>query len=86
MYNKALKIYEVVYGTGHPDTANIYYHIGLVHKDTEKYEKALEFLKKCLAVREDTYGKDHPKTKVVQVDIAFCVEQTGGCRFFCFDE
>jgi len=55
-YQKALEIYEKVFGTEHPDTAKSYNYIGLLYNNQGNYDKALEYYMKALEIREKLFG------------------------------
>ena len=60
--NKALTIYEKVFGTAHPDTASTYNNIGAVYYDIGDYDKALDYTNKALTIYEKVFGTEHPNT------------------------
>jgi len=56
--------FERILGTNHPSTAMSYHNIGIAYWSKGKYDKALEFYKKALAIRErvlGTYPRNWPK-------------------------
>ena len=61
-YNKALEIFEKVYGEEHPSTATSYNNIGYVYDDLGNHTKALEYYSKDLAICKKVYGENHPDT------------------------
>ena len=76
MYEKAeyiflrlINICEELYGTEHPNTANVYNNIGSVYKCQGNFPKALEYYEKAMSIREHVLGVDHPDTATSYNDI-----------------
>ena len=44
----------------HPDTAIIYYNIGIVYSNMSNYSKALKYINKALIIIEKKLSKNHP--------------------------
>jgi tetratricopeptide (TPR) repeat protein len=60
VHNKALAIWERIYGPDHPRVALSYNNIGVVYYHQGDYPQALEYYHKSLAIWERVYGIDHP--------------------------
>ena len=57
IYNRLIKQCEDFYGKEHPDTAISYNNIGVVYINRGDYDKALEYFKQALEIREKSIGK-----------------------------
>ena len=67
MHEKSLHIKVKVFGPDHPDTALSYCNIGIVYKEMDECEKALEYFHKNLEIIIKVHGQDHlqvARTKV----------------------
>ena len=55
-----LRIRQKVFGEEHPDYATSLNNIGMVNHKIGNYDKALEYLEKCLIIRQKVLGEEHP--------------------------
>ena len=76
-YQKALRIWERVLGTDHPDTATTYNNIGEVYRAQGDYASALEWYQKALRVKERILDTDHPSTATTYNNIALVYKARG---------
>ena len=53
---------EKLIGKDHNSTANTLNNIGIVLKNQAKYDKALDYYNRALAVNEKVLGTTHPNT------------------------
>ena len=61
--------YDEFYGKGHLNTASIYNDISTIYYDLSKYEIAMDFCKKSLAIREKELSDEHPDTASTYINI-----------------
>jgi tetratricopeptide (TPR) repeat protein len=62
---RALKIYEKVYGPDHPNVAICAYNIGAILKDKGDLVGALNYTQRALKILQNRYGPDNPTTKKI---------------------
>ncbi|MBQ5607295.1 MAG: tetratricopeptide repeat protein, partial [Prevotella sp.] len=68
-YQKALGIWEKVFGTEHPNVATSYGNIGIVYSSQGDYMRALENFNKSLTLYEKILGAEHSNTIMVREHI-----------------
>ena len=57
-------------GSNKQETATLFHNIATVYQDQGEYEKALEYFRKALAIREKVLGAEHPSTATTYNNIA----------------
>eukprot|EP00339_Tiarina_fusa_P004227 CAMPEP_0117085302 /NCGR_PEP_ID=MMETSP0472-20121206/59982_1 /TAXON_ID=693140 ORGANISM="Tiarina fusus, Strain LIS" /NCGR_SAMPLE_ID=MMETSP0472 /ASSEMBLY_ACC=CAM_ASM_000603 /LENGTH=96 /DNA_ID=CAMNT_0004814535 /DNA_START=684 /DNA_END=970 /DNA_ORIENTATION=- len=68
--DEILRVDESVYGGKHPFVARDYRNIGLMALKEEQFEKALDYLRRGLAIDSDHYGEVSPQVASYYNDIA----------------
>ena len=57
LFRKALQGYEKLYGEKHPHTINVQVNLGICLRQQERFEEAIELLKKVLELRREVNGE-----------------------------
>ncbi len=68
-YQKALIIYQKMYGEKHDAVADCYNHLGIVYWNTGNNELALDYLNKSLNIRQSLYQENHAEVAASYNDI-----------------
>jgi tetratricopeptide (TPR) repeat protein len=55
-----MRIREEILGTKHPDTAQSYHNLAVLHLNTNEHKKALFFFEKALQIQEEFLSEKHP--------------------------
>lgn len=74
---RQIPLAEELYGKEHEKTATSYNNIGGVYKKQGNYPKALEYLKKALAIDEKVLGKEHENTAATYNNIGTVYDEQG---------
>ena len=53
----------------HPDIANSYTNIALIHEEKREWKEALNLFEKALRIRQHAFSSQHPDVLKVQADI-----------------
>lgn len=64
LYERALAIYEKIYGPEDPEVATILNNLGLVLQDLAELKGAKKLFERALATNEKVYGSEHPKVAI----------------------
>ena len=70
MLERALAIFERVYGHDHAELGITLFNLATVNGDLGDNAMQRELLERTLAIFESAYGTDHPHTKLCQEELA----------------
>lgn len=76
-FNKALNIYESIYGGQHTKVALCYGNIASVYSYLESYAEALQYLDLVMEIWDNTFEGDHPKKAFTLSSIGRVFEKKG---------
>lgn len=76
-FERALVIYEKVFGKDHADIATTLDHLGLVELALGNVDVATQWHTRALGIRERTLGKDHPDTALSYNNLAIVMQRRG---------
>jgi len=77
MVERALAIYEKVFGPDHPSTARGLNNLAVLLGATGDYAAAHPLYERSLAIREKFFGPDHPDTADILNNLAGLLDATG---------
>ncbi|MEY4927993.1 MAG: hypothetical protein RI894_2429, partial [Bacteroidota bacterium] len=77
---KALKIYQKIFGEHHADTATFYYSTGLSYEESGDIQKGLEYQERALTIRRKLFGENHEIVAVTYGDLSKFYKQNGDVK------
>jgi Tfp pilus assembly protein PilF len=77
LLQRALAIFEAVYGPEHPDVAITLGNLGIVQQQLGEFEAARASQQRALAIKEAVYGPEHPDVARTLGNLGIVQEQLG---------
>ena len=78
MYERALQIYEAVYGLDHSDVANTLNNLANLLRTMGDYAEAKPMYERALQIYETRLGVDHPSTTMTRRNLELCLAKLHG--------